>query len=158
MRAKEWAAVAALMFGVLGIGFGLEAGVGGATSPDAAPDAEAFRKTLSFTLEPGARERRTSFAIPRGKRLILEFATASVSGGRDAGFTAKILTQGSAEDVLEHRLGLAPGERKGTLEAAQPLRAFADAETTVVVALERKKTGETAAGMSTLFGYLIDVP
>lgn len=157
MRAKEWAAIAALTFGVLGMALALESHVGG-LPPEPARDVEAFRKSVSLTLEPGSREARASFDIPRGKRLILEFATCSVAESRDSEIQARILTQGSAEDVLEHRLGLAPGERAGMKTAAQPLRAFADAGTRVTVRLERRRFGESAAGLATLFGYLIDVP
>lgn len=157
MRAKEWAAVAALLFSVLGIGFALESHVGG-LPPEPARDVEAFRKTLSLTMPPGARESRVSFDIPRGKRLILELATASVAATGEQGMSARLLTQGSAEDVLEHRLGLASGEKRGMLEAVRPLRAFADSGTTVTLALSRARLGETAAGVATLFGYLIDVP
>ena len=152
MRAKEWAAVAALTFAVL------ETHVGRLGPAEPRPEAEPFRKTLSLSLEEGAREASTSFAIPRGKRLILELATASVAATREQGVSARVVTQGSGEDVLDHRLGLAAGERAGTLRAVQPLRAFADAGTTVTLKLERARFGEASAAVATLFGYWIDVP
>ena len=162
MRAKEWAAVAALTFGVLGMSLALESHVTGVNAflerpeaPAAVSGVEAFRKTLSLTLDPGARRAESSFDIPRGKRLILELATASISG---TAVTARVRTQGSGEDILDHRLGLAKGEKPGTLRAVQPLRAFADAGTRVTVEVERTRFGETSAAVATLFGYLIDVP
>ena len=162
MRAKEWAAVAALTFGVLGMALALESHVTGVNAflerpeaPEAVSGVEAFRKTLSLTLDAGARRAESSFDIPRGKRLILELATAEVAG---TGVTARVRTQGSGEDVLDHRLGLARGEKPGTLRAVQPLRAFADAGTRVTVEVERARFGETSAAVATLFGYLIDVP
>ena len=162
MRAKEWAAVAALTFGVLGVGLALESHVTGVNAflerpeaPEAPAGVEAFRKTLSLTMDVGARRAESSFDIPRGKRLILELATAEVAGTE---VSARVRTQGSGEDILDHRLGLARGERPGTLEAVQPLRAFADAGTRVTVEVERARFGETAAAVATLFGYLIDVP
>jgi hypothetical protein len=168
MYAKEWAAVAALTFGVLGMALALESHVTGVNAflerpePREAPPAlsgvEAFRKTLSLTLDAGSTEAKTSFDIPRGKRLILELATATVAGTSGQGMSARVLTQGSGEDILDHRLGLARGERPGTLQAVQPLRAFADAGTRVTVEVERARFGETIAAVATLFGYLIDVP
>jgi hypothetical protein len=165
MRAKEWAAVSALLFGVLGMALALESHVTGVNAflerpeaPSALSGVEAFRKTLSLTLDAGSMEAKTSFDIPRGKRLILELATATVAGTSGQGMSARVLTQGSGEDILDHRLGLARGERAGTLQAVQPLRAFADAGTTVTVAVERARFGETSAAVATLFGYLIDVP
>src|SRR5688572_10019606 len=162
MRTKEWAAVAALTFGVLGMALALESHVTGVNAflerpePREAPaGVEAFRKTLSLTLDVGARRAESSFDIPRGKRLILELATAAVSG---TGITARVRTQGSGEDLLDHRLGLARGTRPGTLEAVQPLRAFADSGTRVTVEVERARFGENCAAVATLFGYLIDVP
>ncbi|HEX7898544.1 MAG TPA: hypothetical protein VF950_12340 [Planctomycetota bacterium] len=162
MRVKEWAAVAALTFGVLGMALALESHVTGVNAfldrpePAVAPTGvEAFRKTLSLTLDAGARRAESSFDIPRGKRLILEFATANVAG---TGVSARLRTQGSGEDILDHRLGLATGDKPGTLQAAQPLRAFADAGTRVTVEVERPRFGETTAAVATLFGYLIDVP
>lgn len=165
MRTKEWAAVAALTFGVLGMALALESHVTGVNAflerpePREAPSGvEAFRKTLSLTLDAGAKHARTSFDIPRGKRLILELATATVAASSAQGMSARVLTQGSGEDILDHRLGLARGERPGTLQAVQPLRAFADAGTRVTVEVERARFGETSAAVATLFGYLIDVP
>jgi hypothetical protein len=169
MAAKEWAALAALTFGVLGVALALESHVSGVNAFLERPDAseppsgsgagvEAFRKTLSLTLDAGAQEARRSFDVPRGKRLILEFATASVAAAPAQRISARILTQGSGEDILDHRLGLSPGARRGHLEAVQPLRAFADAGTTVTVALQRPSFGEASAASATLFGYLIDVP
>ena len=162
MRAKEWAAVAALTFGVLGMSLALESHVTGVNAflerpePREAPSGvEPFRKTLSLTLDAGARRVSSSFDIPRGKRLILELATASVAGTEAS---ARVRTQGSGEDILDHRLGLAKGEKPGTLQAVQPLRAFADAGTRVTVEVERSRFGETSAAVATLFGYLIDVP
>ncbi len=162
MRAKEWAAVAALTFGVLGMSLALESHVTGVNAflerpePREAPSGvEPFRKTLSLTLDAGARKTSSSFDIPRGKRLILELATATVAGTE---VSARVRTQGSGEDILDHRLGLARGEKPGTLQAVQPLRAFADAGTRVTVEVERSRFGETSAAVATLFGYLIDVP
>ena len=165
MAAKQWAALAALTFGVLGMALALESHVAGVNAflerrdPTEPPSGvEPFRKTLSLTLDAGAREATRSFDVPRGKRLILELATASVAASPAQRMSARISTQGSGEDILDHRLGLAPGERRGRLEAVQPLRAFADSGTTVTVALERPTFGEASAASATLFGYLIDVP
>ncbi len=165
MRAKEWAVVAALTFGVLGMALALQSHVTGVNAfldqPEAreAPSGvEAFRKTLSLTLDAGTRQAASSFDIPRGKRLILELATATVAGTSERGVSARVRTQGSGEDILDHRLGLARGEKQGTLQAVQPLRAFADAGTRVTVEVERARFGEASAAVATLFGYLIDVP
>lgn len=165
MAAKEWAAVAALTFGVLGMALALESRVMGTnaflerSAPQDPPSGvEPFRRTLPLELRAGAKEARASFDVPRGKRLILEFATASVAASPADRVSARLLTQGSGEDVLDHRLGLASGERPGRLQAAQPLRAFADAGTTVTIALERPGFGNRSAASATLFGYLLDVP
>ncbi len=165
MAAKEWAALAALTFGVLGMALALESRVTGSNAflerpapQDPPAGVEPFRRTLTLALEAGAREARASFEVPRGKRLILELATASVAANPADRVSARLLTQGSGEDVLDHRLGLAPDERPGRLQAVQPLRAFADAGTTVTLALDRPRLGETSAASATLFGYLLEVP
>lgn len=155
---KELLLLTLFTFVVLGLALALETRMAGAVPPGPPSNVEAFRRTLSLTLDRGAREAKSSFEIPRGKRLILEFATASVAAPASTRFRARVLTQGSGEDILDHRLGLAPGERPGTLQAVQPLRAFADAGTTVTVALDRPAFGEASAAVATLFGYLIDVP
>ena len=165
MAKKEWAALAALTFGVLGMALALESRVTGTNAflerpapTDPPAGVEPFRRTLALTIDAGAREARASFDIPRGKRLILEFATASIAASPAQRLSARILTQGSGEDVLDHRLGLVAGAKKGQMEAVQPLRAFADAGTTVTLALQRPGFGETSAASATLFGYLLDVP
>lgn len=165
MAKKEWAALAALTFGVLGMGLALESRVTGTNAflerpgpQDPPAGVEPFRRTLTLALDAGAREARASFDVPRGKRLILELATASVAAGAADDVRARLLTQGSGEDVLDHRLGLAADERPGRLLAVQPLRAFADAGTTVTVALDRPRGGAGSAASATLFGYLLDVP
>lgn len=165
MAKKEWAALAALTFGVLGMALALESRVTGTnaflerpTPQDPPPGVEPFRRTLSLAFEAGARQARSSFEVPRGKRLILELATASVAASPTDRVSARLTTQGSGEDVLDHRLGLASSERAGRLEAVQPLRAFADAGTTVTIALDRPGPGGTSTASATLFGYLLDVP
>ncbi len=165
MATKEWAALATFTLGVLGMALALESRVTGTNAflerpapQDPSPGVEPFRRTLTLALDAAAREARSSFEVPRGKRLILEFATASVAASPADKISARLLTQGSGEDVLDHRLGLAPGERPGRLQAVQPLRAFADAGTTVTFALDRPRFGEASAASTTLFGYLLDVP
>jgi hypothetical protein len=152
MSKSQLAALSVFTFALLGAALALE----GRIRPedlDVAPKGgvEAFRRVLEVRLPAGARVATAHVAAPADRRIVLEFAHARVSR---RGVTARLVTQGSGEDVLEHRLGLAAG----TLEAVQPLRAFADAGTLVTLVLERTDGAGGAEAAVTVHGYAVEVP
>ena len=156
MAKSQLAALTVFTFSLLGVALALE----GRISPEdleASPKSgvEGFRRVLEVSLPRGARVATAHFAAPADRRIVLEFAHARVVG---RGVTARIVTQGSGEDVLDHRLGLAVGTKPGTLEAVQPLRAFADAGSVVTLVLERTDGAGGAEASVTLHGYAVEVP
>ena len=146
MKLKPAAALAVFTFFVLGVAFGLESKVTGRNaflegSPAEPEPSRPFRRALQLRQPGGARGVVETLTVPDGERWVFELARVSVVGRS----TLRLLTQGSGEDVLEHRLA----------SEAQPLRAFADAGTRVTVALEGP--GASKADL-TLFGYVVSVP
>ena len=144
MRIKPAAALAVFTFFVLGVAFGLESHVTGRNAfleaPAEEPEASRpLRRSLQLRLPGGAPRVVETLRVPDGERWIFELARVRTTG------SLRLLTQGSGEDVLEHRLA----------SEAQPLRAFADAGTLVTVSLEGP--GSATADL-TLFGYVVRVP
>jgi hypothetical protein len=155
MSKSQLGALAVFTFALLGAALALEGRIP-AENPDApVKGVDGFRRVLETTLPAGAKVATAHFAAPSDRRLVLEFAHARVAG---RGVRARIVTQGSGEDVLEHRLGLAVGGKPGTLEAVQPLRAFADAGSVVTLVLERTDGAGGAEVSVTLHGYSVEVP
>jgi hypothetical protein len=156
MSKSQLGALTVFTFALLGAALALE----GRITPEereAPPRSgvEGFRRVLEVGLPAGAKVAVAHFSAPADRRLVLEFAHARVAG---RGVKARLVTQGSGEDVLEHRLGLAVGSKPGTLEAVQPLRAFADAGSLVTLVLERTDGAGGAEASVTLHGYAVEVP
>lgn len=144
MRIKPAAALAVFTFFVLGVAFGLESHVAGRNAflegaPAEPEPSRPLRLALQLRLPAGTKRVVETLTVPDGERWIFELARVRTSG------SLRLLTQGSGEDILEHRLA----------SEAQPLRAFADAGTRVTVALEG--AGPSTADL-TLFGYVVSVP
>lgn len=144
MAIKPAAGLAVFTFFVLGVAFGLESHVTGRNAflegPPAEPEASRpLRRALQLRVPAGGSRVLETLAVPEGERWVFELARVRTTG------SLRLLTQGSGEDVLEHRLA----------SEAQPLRAFADAGTRVSIALEG--AGASTADL-TLFGYVVSVP
>lgn len=155
MSKPQLAALTVFTFSLLGVALALEGRIP-PQDPETAPKGvEGFRHVLEVSLPRGAKVATAHFAAPAERRIVLEFAHARVSG---KGVVARIVTQGSGEDILDHRLGLASGPKPGTLEAVQPLRAFADAGSVVTLVLERTDGAGGAEATVTLHGYAVEVP
>ena len=144
MTIKPAAALAVFTFFVLGVAFGLESHVasrnafldGGAAEPE---PSRPLRRALQLRVPAGAKGVVETLTVPEGERWVFELARVRTSG------SLRLLTQGSGEDILEHRLS----------SEAQPLRAFADAGTRVTIALQG---GGASTADLTLFGYVVAVP
>jgi hypothetical protein len=122
---------------------------------------EPFHRQFVLDWADGTDLSTASYAVPSGKRLVVEYASLSAylpPSGQS--MFVRILTTVGGSDAF-HTLALQKREDYGVLkqfEGAHLVKLYADPATTVRVSAGRVPAVDTANCTVTLSGYLVDVP
>jgi hypothetical protein len=115
---------------------------------------QAFERTISASWAAGASISSSSFAVPSGMRLVVEYVT--ISAGVPAGQRVRAQVTASA---VPHYVEVAPQGNFGLdrFVSAQAMRAYAGPGTTVTVYAYRNSSSGTGSWVGSLTGYLTPV-
>ena len=125
-----------------------------------APGVELFQKSLDFDFDPSAGGGARTFAVPPGKRLVIEFISAMIfiEQGRMTNFSISAYVNGN---LAPHRLmfnEVSPwGIYASAYNVSQSLKVHADPAQDVLVGIGGTQPGDGVAHIS-ISGYLVDVP
>lgn len=146
------------------------------TNPDTAPaqvqdvNNPAFQPyqadDQSGVLSPNGYYKTASFAVPAGKRLVIELVTVHVivEGSQNVSAVELLVRKPGGIVPVRHqltpsRIGPAPGSATGiAYSVCQPLRAYSEGGTSVELSVERNGMNGLFASRFSISGYLVDVP
>lgn len=121
-----------------------------------------FHQSVSGSFANGSISGSGIIAVPSGKRLVIEFASAfvNVPPGQNV-FQIGLSTEIKGERVQHFLSRDAQGPHAGgadTFTASQSLRLYADGDTSVIFSLARSSGAGSGGFAVTVSGYLIDIP
>jgi len=119
-----------------------------------------FQAEFTIDLPPGAGGENASFAVPSGKRLVIEYASARGFAPSGQSLWFSTVTHLNGEPGKTHYLIAQPQGSSGALDAfvaGQQTRIYADAGSHFVRA-DRDVAANTAVVHFTISGYMVDVP
>lgn len=125
-----------------------------------APGVELFQKSLDFDFNPIDGGGATTFAVPPGKRLVIEFISAMIfiEQGRMTNFSISAYVNGN---LAPHRLmfnEVSPwGIYASAYNVSQSFKVYADPLQDVLINIGGTQPGDGVAQIS-ISGYLVDVP
>jgi hypothetical protein len=119
-----------------------------------------FQQMLDFDFADGQITRSVSLSIPSGKRLVIEYASASLGVGQGQAIV-HIEINTTVEGVSAGHFLMAASQGtgaggNGVFGASQQMRVYADDG--LFVNVQRNNGSGTAGGRVTLSGYLVDLP
>ena len=121
-----------------------------------------FTRNLYADLNEGATEGASeSFMVPFYKRLVIEYVTLRGVVPSGQKMAAILFTGIAGSEVLPNNLVLTEQGMFGTRDrfvASLPMRAYADAGTTVSFNIYRNESGGSGSAALTISGYLVNVP
>lgn len=129
-------------------------------SSDENPARQPFQKKERIVLPDGQCCDNAFVAVPPGKRLVIEYASAAGFANGSQSFTYEVGAPVDGAPRVTHYLPVAQQTSDGntTAIAGQPVRLYADAgPTSVMLRGSRSGAGEATIFM-TVSGHLIDVP
>ena len=124
---------------------------------------EPFQAEIDFSINDGDAGASGSFTVPAGKRLVIEYASASVSLplGQRLDFVQVITASASGPTVsASHFLTpvfVTDDNTNSEVAAAQELRLYADPSTTVSVRTARNSLSGPGSAIISISGHLVDV-
>jgi len=123
---------------------------------------DTFQKQVTFTIDPGDFGKNAVIPVPVGKRAVIEHVSVS---GNDLGgnrlrygvLTVKVVN-GIWNQVEHYLVADKQSDSLAIYNASQPLRAYSDPGTTIVVEAGREMAAGSANVTFSISGYYVAVP
>lgn len=125
------------------------------------PANQPYQKAFPFLIQQGSNFADQAFAVPVGKRLVIEYVSGQfeISTGQLPVVTIVTFINGEqfTHFVVLNRLGVSGGILDKFV-IGQPLTLYADPQSTVAIALSRNAVDGIAQGSVAVSGHFVDVP
>lgn len=127
------------------------------------PARSPFEASLAFDMRDGVDNNQASFAVPAGKRLVIEFVTAIVRVPQGQSVIVLFFAQiaPSGPPGIGHVIVVTPQgvfNEDNNFMASQQMRVYADPWTQVIFEVSRNASAGLASGNVSVTGYLVSVP
>jgi hypothetical protein len=122
------------------------------------PTRTPFQMEQTIAVANGFEGQNGFISVPLGKRLVIEYASAQVSGSRENFLFSVITEEGQGNDVRHFLVPIVTPFGGGTVTSGQVVELFSDPGTNVILRVDRDSPAGAVNVFFSVSGYLQDVP